>query len=141
MKIIKIIPFAFLMLLIFASQAISQDKTDQGGMRGPATVSQAKFAVSVKAGEYDLLSVILEFPPGSGMPAHMHGGPVTAIVLSGEITLREKGTARTIKQGGSWTENAGDEHEVANEGSTTARVAVSMFLPKGAEATTIVGKK
>jgi quercetin dioxygenase-like cupin family protein len=44
------------------------------------------------------------------------------------------------KQGESWTENPGNEHSVINAGNVTARVAVSVLLPKGAEATTMIKK-
>jgi len=109
-------------------------------MPAPAAVYQAKFPIALQAGEYDLVGVVLDFPPGAGFPNHFHGGHALATVLSGEITLREKGKERIIKTGGNWTENPGDMHSAVNAGRTTARVAVSMLVPKGAEATTIIKK-
>ena len=109
-------------------------------MPAPSVVNKAALPIAVQAGGYDLVSIIFDFPPGAGFPNHFHGGHALATVLSGEITLREKGTEKVIKAGGNWTENPGDIHSAVNAGDTTARVAVSMLVPKGAEPTTIIGK-
>ena len=85
-------------------------------------------------------TTILDFQQGAGVPDHMHGGPVLVTVLSGEITLMDKNSKRTVKVGESWTENPGDIHSVVNAGTTTCRVAVNTLLPKGAEVTTIIKK-
>ena len=82
--------------------------------------------------------MVAAVPPGAGVPNHMHGGHVLATVLGGEMTLREKGSERVIKAGESWAENPGDAHSAVNASTTGARVAVSMLLPKGAEATTMM---
>jgi len=94
----------------------------------------------VQTGEYELVGTIIDFAPGAGVATHKHGGYVLVQVLSGEVTLREKGIEMIKKQGDSWTENPGNEHSVINAGSVTARVAVSILLPKGAEATTMIKK-
>jgi len=109
-------------------------------MPAPSVAYKSAFPLAIQTGGYDLVSVIFDFPPGAGFPNHFHGGHALATVLSGEITLREKDTERIIKTGGSWTENPGDVHSAVNAGSESARVAVSMLLPKGAEATTIIKK-
>lgn len=88
--------------------------------------------------KYDLLTIIMDFPSGAGVPRHIHGGSVLVTVLSGEITLKEKGGEMVKKTGESWTEKPGDEHAVVNAGTATVRVVVTMLLPKGAEATTVV---
>ena len=140
MKSVKLFSSICLVLLFSVSSTVAQEKTDQNTMPAPAAVYQAKFPIALQAGEYDLVGVVLDFPPGAGFPNHFHGGHALATVLSGEITLREKGTERTIITGGSWTESPGNVHEAVNAGSASARVAVSMLLPKGAEATTIIKK-
>lgn len=138
MKILKTLLFVCFVSLLFVSAAITQEKTEQSAMPGPATAYQAKFPVTLQAGEYELLTVVLDFPPGAGVPNHMHGGHVLVTVLSGEITLREKGTERIIRTGESWTENPGNIHSAVNAGAANARVAVTMLLPKGGESTTII---
>jgi quercetin dioxygenase-like cupin family protein len=133
-------PFLFVCLvsLLFVSAAMAQEKTGQTPMPGPAATYQAKFPVALQAGEYELLTILLDFPPGAGVPNHMHGGHVLVTVLSGEITLREKGTERILRTGESWTENPGNVHSVVNSGAASARVAVTMLLPKGGETTTVI---
>lgn len=140
MKTAKLFPLVCLVLLLLVSVTIAQEKKDQTTMPVPTTAYQAKLPITIQAGEYDLVSVILDFPPGTGLPDHMHGGHVLVTVLSGEITLREKSTERIIKAGGSWMEDPGDVHAVVNAGGTIARVAVAILLPKGAETTTIIKK-
>ena len=140
MKTVKLVLLVCFAMFFLVSASIAQEKTGQTGMSAPSVVSKAEFPVEIQTGGYDLLSIIFDFSPGAGFPEHFHGGYALATVLSGEITLREKGTERTIKAGGSWTESPGDVHSAVNAGSTSARVAVSMLLPKGAEATTIIKK-
>ncbi len=138
MRTIKQPLFVIFMALFLASTAIAEEKGGQTATVGPTTAHQAKFPITVRGGDYDLLTVILDFPPGAGIPMHFHGGQVLATVLSGELTLTEKGTQRIIKTGESWTENVGDQHAAVNAGMVNTRVAVSILLPRGAEANTIV---
>ena len=140
MKSVKISSLVCIVLLLFVSATTAQEKTDQIAMPAPAVVNKASFPIAIQAGGYDLVSVIFDFPPGAGFPNHFHGGHALAIVLDGEITLRERGSEKIVKAGGSWTENPGDIHSAVNAGGTTARVAVSMLVPKGADPTTIIEK-
>ncbi len=138
MKTIKQVLFVVVMTLLLVPAALAQEPAGQGSMQGPTTVSQAMFPIKVQGADYDLITQILDFPSGSGVAKHFHGGPVLVTVLSGEMTLKEKNTERVLKMGQSWTENPGDQHAVVNAGSVTARVVVSMLLPKGAKDTTLV---
>ena len=140
MKSVKLFSLVLFVLLLLVSAPSAQDKADQAVMPAPSVAYQAAVPIAIQAGEYDLVSVIFDFPPGAGFPTHFHGGQALAVVLSGEITLREKGSERVIKAGGNFTETPGAIHSAANAGSTTARVAVSMLVPKGAEPTTIIKK-
>src|SRR5574342_57887 len=127
MRTVKQLWFVILMALFLASAAIGEEKAGQTAPPSPATSYQAKFPINVRGGDYDLLTVILDFPPGAGFPMHFHGGQVLATVLSGEMTLTEKGAQRIVKTGESWTENAGDQHSVVNAGMVNTRVAVSIL--------------
>ncbi len=138
MRIRKQLLSAMIAALLLASAAAAEEKAGQTAAPGPATAYQTKFPITVKGGDYELLNVILDFPPGAAVPKHFHGGQVVVTVLSGELTLTEKGVERIVKTGDSWTENAGDQHAVLNTGAVPARVAVSILLPEGAEVTTIV---
>ncbi len=138
MKTIKQFLFIAVVAIIWIPAAMADDKADQPTSPGPTVAYQAKFPLTVNGAEYDLLTIILDFPSGAGIPRHVHGGSALATVLSGEITLMEKGAQITKKPGESWTEKPGDEHAVVNAGTAPVRVAVSMLLPKGAEATSMV---
>lgn len=138
MKILKQVLLLTLVAFFWSSIATADEKSGQTAIPGPNVVSQSKFPLNVGSGEYDLMTSILEFPAGAGMANHMHGGYVLVTVLSGEMTLREKGTEKIVKAGESWTENPGNVHAVVNAGTAPARVVASFLIPKGAEITTIV---
>jgi quercetin dioxygenase-like cupin family protein len=138
MKTVKQLLFVALTGLLMFSVAIAQEKASQTAAPGPSTAYQAKFPITLQGGEYDLQTIIMDFPQGAGVPKHIHGGYVLVTVLNGEMTLKEKGSDRIIKTGESWTENPSDLHSVVNAGATPARVVVNILLPKGAEATTII---
>lgn len=135
----RLLVIAITLILPF-SASFGDEKGVPGSLPAPDRVYEAKFPVALPAGEYELVSTIIEFAPGAGVATHKHGGHVLVQVLSGVVTLREKGVEMIKKQGDSWTENPGNEHSVVNAGDVTARVAVSMLLPKGAEATTMIKK-
>jgi len=138
MKTIKQFLLVTLAVMLWIPVAMADEKAGQSAPPGPTVVYQAKFPIMVQGADYDLVNLILDFPSGTGIPKHIHGGPVLATVLSGEITLIEKGTQIIKKIGESWTEKPGDEHAVINAGKETVRVVVSILLPKGAEATSLV---
>jgi quercetin dioxygenase-like cupin family protein len=138
MKILKQVIFLTLVVFLWSSIAVADEKGSEAAIPGPTVVSQAKFPLTVGSGEYDLMTSTLEFPVGAGFANHMHGGYVLVTVLNGEMTLREKGTEKIVKVGESWTESPGDVHAVVNAGTTTARVVATFLLPKGAEMTTFV---
>ena len=125
-------------VIVWISVASAAETDARPAAPSPIVVYKSKFPIGVGSGEYELLSVIQDFSPGVGVAAHKHGGYVLVTVLSGEITLRQKGGERVVKTGESWTENPGDVHSVVNAGTGTTRVAISVLLPKGAELTTIV---
>jgi quercetin dioxygenase-like cupin family protein len=129
-----------LMLLLPLSASFADEKPMLGTLPAPVKVHETKFPITLPSGEYELISTIMDFAPGAGVATHKHGGYVLVQVLSGEVTVREKGKEIIKKQGESWTENPGNEHSVINAGNITVRVAVSMLLPKGADATTMITK-
>lgn len=138
MKTTKQILFMALVAILWVSVATAGEKAGQSATSGPSVVYQSKFPIAVQGADYELLTIIMDFPSGAGFPRHFHGGPVLVTVLSGEMTLKEKGGEVVKKTGESWTEKPGDVHAVVNAGSAPVRVVVSMLLPKGAEANTLV---
>ena len=138
MKILKQLFLLTLVVFLWSSVAAAEEKGGQAAIPGPTVVSQAKYPVTVGSGEYDLMASTLEFPVGAGFANHMHGGYVLVTVLSGEMTLREKGIEKIVKAGESWTESPGNVHAVVNAGPAAARLVAVFLLPKGAEMTTFV---
>jgi quercetin dioxygenase-like cupin family protein len=138
MKTLKQSLFAALMLFLLIATTAAGEKGGSAATPSPVVVYMSKFPVTVAGGDYDLLTIIQDFPVGVGVANHKHGGYVLVTVLSGEMTLREKGTERVIKTGESWTEQPGDIHAATNAGTVTTRVAISILIPKGAEITTMV---
>lgn len=112
--------------------------TGQGAPPTVAVVTSAAFPVAVAAGTYDLYAFVVEFPPGSGTPRHVHGGPVVVTVISGELVLQRSVGERILRAGDSVIENPGDVHALINRSATAARIAASELIPKGAAETTIV---
>jgi quercetin dioxygenase-like cupin family protein len=138
MKTVKQVLLAALMLFLLISAATADEKGGQSMAPSPVVVNMSKFPITVAGGDYDLLTIIQDFPAGAGVATHKHGGYVLVTVQSGEMTLREKGVERVVKTGESWTERPGDVHAVVNAGTVTSRVAISVLIPKGAEVTTMV---
>ena len=104
----------------------------------PNAINYAAFPISVAAGTYDLYSVVVDFPPGSGTFRHVHGGPVVVTVISGELVLQRAGAERVLKPGESVIENPGDVHALLNRSGAPARMAAGELIPKGAPETTVV---
>ncbi len=112
---------------------ISTDKAPPG----PTVVYQHKQAITKPLGEFDLLQLVLDFAPGAWTPSHTHGGMLLAIVLDGELTVRDaQGVEKKYKAGESFIEEPGIFLEIGNAGKSLAPVAVAALLPKGAKLTT-----
>ena len=78
-------------MILWIPVAMADDKASQSISAGPSVAYQAKFPIKVQGAEYDVLTIILDFPSGAGILKHTHGGSALVTVLSGEITLMEKG--------------------------------------------------
>jgi len=122
-------------LLIPGIVTVAKAQTDTPA---PVNIVLQSFPITVAAGDYELINQVLDLPGGSGVPNHMHGGPVVVTVITGEVTLMEAGSERVVKSGESWTESVGYVHAIANRGTSTARVVASYLIPKGAARTTII---
>jgi quercetin dioxygenase-like cupin family protein len=127
-------------LLFAALIVVAAGSTIVSYAAGPAPkiVGTGTFPINVKAGDYDLITQVVDLPPGGMIPKHTHGGPVVAQVISGAVTLVDATGTHTVKAGESFTENPGTVHSAANNGSATVRVSVSYLIPKGAEVTTFI---
>ena len=124
---------AVLILIVFAAPGSGQMSAPQ-----PVTVALKVFPITVTAGDYELVNQVLDLPPGSSVPKHIHGGPVVVTVVSGQLTQVDATGERVVKAGESWTEKVGAEHSVMNKGTETTRLVASYLIPKGASMITIV---
>lgn len=89
------------------------------------------------SGEFELVQLIVDFPPGTWTPAHTHGGMLLVTVLSGEQTVRDaQGVEKVYKAGESFTETPGEYLEIGNAGQELVTVSAAALLPKGAALST-----
>ncbi len=106
---------------------------------GPTVPFQDSYPITVEAGDYDLLYLVLDFAPGAGIPLHFHGGPAAVVGMEGELTLRpHDGPERKLKPTDVVNEKAGAHHVMVNTSTANARILATILLPKGAEVTTVV---
>ncbi len=101
----------------------------------PASGDAAAAAPSPVAeltGEFELVQLIVDFPPGTWTPAHTHGGMLLVTVLKGEQTVRDaQGNEKIYKAGESFTETPGEYLEIGNAGQELVTVSAAALLPKG----------
>lgn len=121
---------AYGIALVMAVSAVMATQA-AGQAPSPVGVSRAAYPVDVKAGQYDLIIQVGDFPPGSSIPLHIHPGPVVATVITGEITFAEGGKERVVKAGQSWVEIPGDPNAVFNRSTGYTRLAAAYLIPKG----------
>lgn len=123
-----------LVFLLPASMAFGQESPLR-----PTVRHKVMLEVAQSPDQFDLVQMVLDFPPGAWTPLHSHGGQTFNMVLAGEITLRENGGERIIKTGETWSDAAGVVHEAGNAGDAPARVSALFLLPQGAKLTTPQG--
>ena len=125
-------------LIVLVALVVAGAAVSYAAAPGPVIIGTAAYPINVKDGNYDLISQVVDLPPGGVIPKHTHGGPVVAQIVSGTVTVTDAGGQKTFKAGQMFTESAGYVHTAANRGKVVARVAVSYLIPKGAEVTTFV---
>ena len=96
-----------------------------------------RFEVTNVPADYQVASLLLDFPPGAWTPPHTHGGQGYLTVLEGEMTLRMAGMEHKYGVGEGWVDRADVVHELGNAGTSTARLVATYLLPRGASLTTV----
>jgi quercetin dioxygenase-like cupin family protein len=137
-RVNSLVSASCVLVVVAMTASIGTVATGQGTLTTVAVITSAAFPVAVAAGAYDLYAFVVEFPPGSGTPRHIHGGPVVVTVISGELVLQRSVGERVLRAGESVIENPGDVHALINRSATAARIAASELIPKGAAETTVV---
>lgn len=80
----------------------------------------------------EVLSLIVEWPPGSGTGLHTHPGDEYTTVLEGEVIGRkEGGEAKTYTAGQSYHNEPGVVHEANNKASAPAKTFNVFVVEKG----------
>jgi quercetin dioxygenase-like cupin family protein len=101
-------------------------------------VAEARFDVTNAPAQADLVSLVVDFPPGAWTSLHTHGGQALNLVLEGEITLRQRGADRPHTAGQAWSDTSGQVHSAGNTGTGRARLLTNFLLPKGAPQITVI---
>ena len=78
----------------------------------PRVVAESRFVVTNARAQTDLVQLVVDFEPSAWTSVHTHGGQAINLVLEGEITLRHGGMDRPYRAGQSWTDSAGQVHEI-----------------------------
>jgi quercetin dioxygenase-like cupin family protein len=106
---------------------------------GPEVSFQGTFPLTVEAGDYDLVYLVLDFAPGAGIPLHYHGGPALVVGMEGELTLHpHEGNERKLRPGEVVNEKAQVQHIMMNMSAANTRIMAVILLPKGQEVTTVI---
>ena len=109
---------------------------------GPTVPFQGDYPITVAAGDYSLVNLVLDFAPGAAIPLHYHGGPVVVVGMNGMLTLRpEGGQEHMVMPGDVMNEKAGARHVMINTSNADAAILAGVLLPKGAELTTVVAQQ
>ncbi len=99
---------------------------------------QTTFPVTGSPSQFSVVQRVVDFPPGTGIGLHFHGGNQYVTVIEGEITLQMNGVTRIYKAGESWVEPTNVVHLGGNNGTTTARIMTTALLAPGAVYATTV---
>ncbi len=104
---------------------------------GPVTEASVGFPVAVPPSTpFDEVQLVLEFPPGAGVPLHHHGGNGYITMLDGELTLTANGVTTIYRAGDSFVEYPDGHYKGGNTADTPARLLVTYLVPKGEPVTT-----
>src|SRR4051812_16288751 len=106
---------------------------------GPSVSFQGTFPMTVEAGDYDLVYLVLDFAPGAGIPLHYHGGPALVVGMQGELTLQPRdGNAHMLMPGDVVNEKALVQHTMTNRSTADTKIMAAILLPKGKDVTTVI---
>jgi quercetin dioxygenase-like cupin family protein len=123
---------------ILAAALAGGAATARQGHPSTHTVAVAAYPVAVATGAYKIYDFVVDFPPGSETPRHVHGGPVVVTVVTGQLVLERAGRERVVKAGESFLETPGDVHALSNRTAAAARISAAELIPEGAAETTVV---
>jgi quercetin dioxygenase-like cupin family protein len=122
---------------LLAAVALKAFAATTGGTTEPHASTRRKVIQQVLPGDPPREIVLIEvnYPPGTGSPAHLHANGVMAFVVAGTIISQlGEGPEETFHAGEAWWEPAGTIHRVSRNASATAPASLlAIYIaPRGA---------
>jgi len=97
---------------------------------GVTVVIDSRSTALAQGGQFEIVTQILDMQPGAVTVPHVHTGPATVVVITGEVTNCTATTQQVFTSGQSWTERPNLVGAIANTGSDVARIAMIMITPR-----------
>ena len=107
---------------------------------GPVPRAQSTFAVESLPVPAEIVQAVLDFPAGTAVPPHVHGGAAYITIIEGELVVHGPDGATTYRAGDTLIEQPGQVYVASNQTGATASLVVTYLIPKGAPTTTVVGE-
>lgn len=120
---------ALVALLLSAAVLPAPTALAQEEAPAPSIPMTSMIEVAEPPAAFNLVQLVLDFDPGTGVPLHHHGGPVLVMIMDGELTSTVEGEEKIYSAGDQWSLADGQQHSVINATDNTVRVAVSVVLP------------
>ncbi len=96
----------------------------------PTTIAVAGFFNVTQTAVFDVVHTIVEYDPGVVSTFQKSTGPVSLIVIDGEITLCSGNLQRVLKAGETWIIPENITYRLGNGGTGTARLSIVRMLPQ-----------
>ncbi|MGD9895310.1 MAG: cupin domain-containing protein [Dehalococcoidia bacterium] len=133
---LKIVTATFVLVAALASGvAIGQQIAP-----GPVPRVQSTFEPVSLPVPAEIVQAVLDFPAGTVVPPHVHGGTAYITILEGELEVVGPAGSKTYRVGDTLVEQPGEIFAASNQSDTTASLVVTYIIPKGAPTTTVVSE-
>lgn len=107
---------------------------------GPVPRVQSTFEAASLPVPAEIVQAVLDFPAGTVVPPHVHGGAAYITIIEGELVVQGPEGANTYGAGDTLVEQPGQVYAAFNRTGATASLVVTYLIPKGAPTTTVVGE-
>jgi quercetin dioxygenase-like cupin family protein len=101
---------------------------------------QSTFEIGSMPVPAELVQAVLDFPPGTVVPPHVHGGAAYVTIISGELMVQGPDGPHTYRAGDTLVEQPGQVYAAANLSDAPASLVVTYLIPKGAPVTTVIDR-
>jgi quercetin dioxygenase-like cupin family protein len=128
-------PILAVIIALVAGAAIGQQFAP-----GPVPRVQSTFEAGSLPVPAEIVQAVLDFPAGTVVPPHVHGGAAYITIIEGELAVHGPEGAKTYRAGDTLVEQPGQVYAAFNQTDTTASLVVTYIIPKGATTTTVVGE-